>query len=48
MSQIAELIDKKDPSWSTTFTQNVAQKLSQLLQKPNSQEMLYSLQRTIL
>lgn len=46
VSQIAELIDKRDPTWSAGYTQNIAQKLAAVLQKQNVQEILYMLQRT--
>jgi len=46
--QLAELIDKKDPAWNSSFSQVNAQKLAAVLQKPNYHEMLYMLQRTSL
>ena len=48
ISQIADLVERRDPSWSQQFSSSVAQKLSQVLQKQQPQEILYMLQRTSL
>ena len=46
--QLAELIEQNDPSWDSSFSQVNAQKLAEVLQKPNYHEMLLMLQRTSL
>ena len=48
MTQIADLIDKRDPQWNSTFSQGNSQKLAAILQKPNHYEILYMLQRNCL
>ena len=48
ISQIADLVERRDPSWNQQFSSSVAQKLSQVLQKQQPQEILYMLQRTSL
>ena len=48
ISQIAELVERRDPAWNQQFSSTVAQKLAQVLQKQQPQEILYMLQRTSL
>lgn len=45
ISQIADLVERRDPQWNQQFSSTVAQKLSQVLQKQQPQEILYMLQR---
>ena len=48
ISQIADLVERRDPQWNQQFSSTVAQKLSQVLQKQQPQEILYMLQRNSL
>ncbi len=48
INQIADLIDRRDSTFTSTFANNVAQKLTTVLQKQSQVEILFMLQRTSL
>jgi hypothetical protein len=39
VSQIADLVDRRDPQWNSIFSTTTAQKLSQILQKSHHETL---------